>query len=136
MTRVNWLAILVSGFVFYGLGALWYGVIFKQMWYDAMGPMHTQMASGGTPYPYVVSLVMSFATAYGLARMLAWRGSVSIGRGAFIGFSMALLIFGSMTWMDYAFSGWGMTLGWINVGYVAIGMAIQGVILAAWKPQS
>jgi hypothetical protein len=41
-----------------------------------------------------------------------------------------------MTWLDYAYSGWGITLGFINVGYVAVGMAIQGAILAAWKPKA
>jgi hypothetical protein len=133
MTRVNWLAIIVSGFVMFLFGGLWYDVLFRQMWLDAMSPMHTQMASGGTPYPYVVSVVMSFATAYAIARMFSWRGPVGIGRGAFIAFSMALLIFGSMTWVDYAFSGLGMTIGWINVGFVAIGMTMQGLILAAWR---
>lgn len=41
-----------------------------------------------------------------------------------------------MTWMDYAYSGFGMTLGWLNVGYVAIAFAIQGAILAAMPPKA
>jgi len=49
---------------------------------------------------------------------------------------MGLLIFGSMTWMDYAYSGFGMTLGWINVGYVGIGLAIQGAILGVWPAKT
>jgi hypothetical protein len=68
-----------------------------------------------------------------LARILAWRGDKTPGRGAFIGLSMGLLIFGSMTWMDYAFEMRGATLGWINIGYVAVGMAIMGAILDRWR---
>lgn len=134
--RVNWLAIIVSAFALFLFGYLWYDQAFGQAWMAQMAPFHAQMPSGGTWYPFVVSLVAGFFSAYGLARILAWRGYPSIGTGAFIGLSMGLLLFGTMTWMDYAYSGFGATLGWINIGYVAIGYAIQGAILAAWKPKA
>ncbi|HEY5340747.1 MAG TPA: DUF1761 domain-containing protein, partial [Candidatus Aquilonibacter sp.] len=82
--------------------------------------------SGAGAYPFIVSLVMAFFLAYGLARVLAWRGEMNPWRGAFIGLSIGLLVFGTMTWMDYAYEGRGVSLGLINIGYVALGMAIQG----------
>jgi hypothetical protein len=136
MQRVNWLAIAVSAIVFFLIGWLWYGVVFGNAWLAAVGKTQQQMiASGTTAYPFVVSLVMAFFLAYGVARMLNWRGSVSVWQGGFIGVSMGLLIFGTMTWMDYAYEMRGVTLGLINVGYVVVGMGVMGMIIAAWKPK-
>ena len=136
--RVNWAAIIVSAIVFFLFGWLWYDVLFETVWSASITSSSLQsMAKGGVPaYQLIVAVVTAFFLAYGLARILGWRGNMNPGRGAFIGFSMGLLIFGSMTWMDYAFSNLGVTLGFINVGYVAIGMAIQGAILGAWRPKA
>ena len=137
--RVNWLAIVVSAIVLFFFGWVWYHVLFGTMWKAEMATLAPAAMAGVSTnswYPRVVAIVMSFVSAYGLARILGWRGDWSVGRGAFIGLSMGLLIFGSMTWLDYAFSGFGSTLGWINIGFVAVGMAIQGVVLALMKPQT
>jgi hypothetical protein len=133
--KVNWWAILVSDIVLFLLGWLWYDVLFGTTWLAAMGK-NAGNTTGGSPwYPFAVSLVTGFFLAYGLALILKWRGPVGPLEGAWIGFAFGLLIFGTMTWMDYAYSGWGVMLGLINVGFVAVGMGIQGAILAAWKPR-
>jgi hypothetical protein len=134
-TFVNWWAIVVSAIVFFFFGALWYELLFEKAYIAAMGPL-LQPMTGGAWYPYAVSLVTAFFLAYGLALILRWRGTVGVLEGAWIGFAFGLLIFGTMTWMDYVYSGWGVTLGLINIGYVAVGMAIQGAILAAWRPRA
>lgn len=136
--RVNWLAIVVATIALFLFGYLWYGVLFGNMWVAEMQKINPQFPSGMSAnwYPYAVSIVMGFFSAYGVARCIGWRGDVNIGRGAFIGFSMGLLIFGSMTWLGYAYSHFGATLGWINIGFVAIGLAIQGAILGAMKAKA
>lgn len=137
--RVNYAAIAVSAIVFWLFGWVWYDLLFKNAWLAAAGISPQQMAAsggGGGIYAMIVSLVMAYFLAYGLARILAWRGDKTVGRGAFIGLSMGLLIFGTMTWMDYAFEMRGATLGWINVGFVALGMAIMGAILDGWRARS
>ena len=136
--RVNWLAIIVSAVVLFLFGYLWYGVLFSKMWLVEMQKINPQFgqAMAASAYPFIVTFVMSIFSAYGIARALAWRGSSSLMNGAFIGFSLGLLIFGSMTWVDYAYSNFGVALGLINIGYVAIGMGIQGAILGAWGAKS
>ena len=137
MQRVNWWAIAVSAIVFFLIGWLWYGVFFGNAWLAAIGKTKAEMtASGVSAYPFVVALVMAFFLAYGIARVLSWRGPVSVWRGAFIAASLGLLIFGTMTWMDYAYEMRGAILGFINIGYVVVGMAVIGAILAAWKPKA
>ncbi len=134
--RVNWLAIVVSAIVFFAFGGLWYGVLFKSAWAAAVSVGMTSPPGMGGTYQYVVAVLMAFFAAYGIARIFSWRGNVDVGRGAFIGLSMGLLIYGSMTWMTYAFEQRGPMLGWIDIGYVAIGMAIMGAIIAAWRPKN
>ena len=134
--RINWWAILVADIVLFLFGYLWYDVLFGNVWMATMAGLGQHAGMGTTWYPFAVSLVTGFFLAYGLARILMWRGPVGWLEGAWIGMAFGLLIFGSMTWMDYAYAGWGMTLGYLNVGYVAVGMAIQGAILAAWKAKA
>jgi hypothetical protein len=132
--KVNWWAILVADIVLFLLGWLWYDVLFGSMWMAAVREVTPQVGMASGWYPFAVSLVTGFFLAYSLALILKWRGPVGPLEGAWIGFAFGVLIFGTMTWMDYVYSGWGITLGFINVGYVAVGMGIQGAILAAWKP--
>src|SRR5579883_612057 len=101
---VNWLAIVISAIALFLFGWLWYS-IFGVAWASALGstPEAMRAANATNPYPYIVSLVTAFFLAYGLARALSWRGPVSIGRGAFIGFSFGLLFFGMMLWTTYAY---------------------------------
>ena len=134
--RVNWLAILTSAIVFFLFGGLWFKGL-GDPWATALGSTAAVMAaSNAHAYPYAVAFVMGFFIAYGLARIILWRGDVNPFRGAIIGFSFALLIFGAGTWLDYAFEHRSIVLSLINVGYMAIGMAIQGAILSLWKPKS
>jgi uncharacterized protein DUF1761 len=135
---VNWWAILVSAIVFFLFGWLWYDVLFGKAWLAALGLTQAQQTAmgGGTAYPFILSLVMAFFCAYGIARALSWRADYSAARGAFIGLSLGLLIFGSMTWMDYTYEMRGATLTLIEIGYVVIGMGIMGLILGAWKPRA
>jgi Protein of unknown function (DUF1761) len=134
-TFVNWWAIVVCAIVFFLLGGLWYDALFGKLWMTEMSKIGSPMVPGGW-YPFAVTLVTGFFLAYGLALILRWRGTVGLLEGAWIGFAFGLLIFGTMTWLDYAYSGWGIILGFINVGYVAVGMAVQGAILAAWRPRA
>ena len=139
--RLNWWAIVVSALALFLFGWLWYDLLFGKLWMAEIartnGPTATgQMMSASPIYLFSVDFVTAFFLAYGLARILRWRGTVGPLEGAWIGFAFGLLIFGSMTWLDYVYSGWGVTLGFLNIGYVAIGMAIQGAILAAWKPRA
>jgi len=138
MHRVNWWAIVVATIAYFIFGYLWYGVIFPAAWLAALGKTEAPLAAGGgsVAFPYAVTLVLSFFLTYGLARVLSWRGNANAARGALIGVSMGLLIFGTMTWMDYMYEMRGTAIALINIGYVVVGMGIQGLILGAWKPKA
>jgi len=136
MQRINWWAIAVSAIVFFFIGWIWYGVLFAAAWYAAVGKAQGSAMTGSSLYPHAVALAMAFFLSYGVARVLSWRGDVSIAKGAFIGASLALLFFGTMTAMDYAYEVRPAVLGLINVGYVVVGTGIIGAILAAWRPRA
>ena len=133
--KVNWWAILVSDIVLFLLGWL---LVRRVLWQGVAG----RAARGHTASQHGVHVVCvcglarrRLLLAYGLALILKWRGAVGPLEGAWIGFAFGLLIFGTMTWMDYVYSGWGAALGFINTGFVSVGMGVMGAILAAWKPR-
>ena len=134
--RVNWLAIVVSAVVFFLFGWLWY-TVFGNAWAQSLGTTREAMmaANGSNPYPYIISLVCAFFISYGVARVLSWHAATTPARGAFIGFSLGFLFVGMSLWLTYAYEHRTIELGLINTGYIAIGMAIQGAILAAWRPK-
>ena len=136
--RLNWLAIIVSSIVLFLFGWLWYGMLFASMWLAEMQKINPSFAPGMSAswYPYTVSIVTGILSGYGIARVLKWHGEANAMIGAMIGGSMAILFFGTMTWMGYAYSHFTMTLGWINIGFATVGFAIQGAILGAWKAKA
>ncbi|HEX8806347.1 MAG TPA: DUF1761 domain-containing protein [Candidatus Aquilonibacter sp.] len=133
--NVNWWAILVADIALFAFGWLWYDLLFGNLFMRELQKITPQVSTAWTWYPYAVSLVGGFFLAYGIALILKWRGPVGWLEGAWIGFAFGLLIFGTMTWTAYVYSGFGATLGHLSIGFVAIGMGIQGAILAAWKPR-
>jgi uncharacterized protein DUF1761 len=133
--RVNYLAVLVAGIVFFGWGALWYTVFGKQ-WVAAVGVPHMTATGAAVWYPYLVSFIMTLLAAYALARVLAGQSNVSVGVGAWMGFMLGLLVFGAIAYEEYIFEQRTPMLAVINIGYASIGMAIVGAILGMWKPRS
>ena len=56
MRRVNVWAVLVAGIVFWGLGALWYGVLYGEKWMAALGK--TKGQGGKMVLPMVIGFVL------------------------------------------------------------------------------
>lgn len=135
--RINYLAVLVAGVVLFAFGGLWYNLIFKSQYMAAVGVSTTMSTTGGaTYYPYIIALVVGIVVAYAIARVLAGHANVTAGVGAWMGFMLGLLIFGALAYQEYTFEMRSPMLAAINIGFAAIGMAIQGAILGAWKPRA
>lgn len=65
--------ILVATILFFGLGFLWYGVLFKQVWLDAKGLTKDQF-DGQSPLWMLGGPLIPLFVSIGMSKVMEWRG--------------------------------------------------------------
>jgi hypothetical protein len=129
--RINWLAVIVGGILYYGWGALWYGLL-GQQWLQAIGPM-AALVNPKDPVPYIVSFVMALVLSFGVAVALSHDDNRTAKHGVEFGLFFGLLFFASTLLTGTLYEGHPLKLWLINSGYLVIGLVILGALHGAWK---
>ena len=131
---VNWLAVLVGVIVHQSLGALWYGVLFKNTWLQAMGmtPEQVQQQEGpGAEMALgaVASLLSTIAMAVILSSFVdpSMVDGVTLGAVAGVGFVAA------STFMNGMYEQKKPVLSVLFGAYYTLGLMAVGAILGAWR---
>lgn len=132
---VNYIAVIVSGVVYFMLGGLWYSpVLFAKPWLKAIGKTPEEIKAQCNPVPgYILSFIGSLLTAFMLAVAINYVGAASLIDGAKIGFYI-WLGFVITTQVPHSFfenRPKGLLL--IYAGYTLVAFVIMGGILGAWK---
>lgn len=126
MNELSYLAVLVGGIAFFGLGALWYSVLFQKPWAAGMG---IDLAAPGKPSPvpllgaFVVGLVVAYVVEFFV------RGNdlgFGLCRGALVGIAMAAVIA-----QNGLFDTRPQRVTWINAGFPLVGAVLVGAIASA-----
>ncbi len=131
-TGINYLAVIVAAVVAFGIGAVWYTLLFSRQWMAALGTTREEMQSrGGSPLPFLIAivgyLVMAWVTAVILESI--WRGSADIGDGILAGFVLWLGFTLTTTAVNYAFPGRKPALTAIDAGgWLMIAIAMGAII--------
>jgi hypothetical protein len=111
---INWLAALVAGAIYFGLGALWYSpLLVAKVFMKYRGMTSEEMRGSGQPTDYLLALITDLVAALGLAVFIKLANAATFVDGLVVGIVVALV---------FAYS-----------GYQLVGFAIMGVILALWK---
>jgi hypothetical protein len=134
MKPVNHVAVLVAAVVFFAIGAVWY-TVFSVPWLAGIGKTVEQLMkdNGGSPAPYIVGFLAIVVMCYTLNWIVQRGLEPSAGSGALAGATVAFGIVGATLALNYGFEARGVTLWFINAGYVLIGLVITGAIIGAWK---
>jgi hypothetical protein len=130
--RINWLAVIVGGILYFAWGWLWYGVLFGQKWLAAIGPMASNL-NPKDPIPYIVSFVMAMLLSFGVAVALSHDNNRTAKHGIEFGVFFGLLFFATTTLTATLYEGHPIGLWLINAGYLVIGLVILGALHGAWK---
>lgn len=130
MGRINHLAVIVAAIVFFLLGYLWFSLIFAKPWM-AYNPAIATMQ--GSTMTYVMSFLVALITAYVVAIALSKSADNTAMDGVMFGLFMGigLVAVTSINGVIYEARPWGLWL--IDEGYVVVGLAIMGAIIAGWK---
>ena len=131
---INYLSVLVAGVAYMVLGAIWYSsAIFGKAWMKGIGKTKEQVTKNFSVISYIWTLIASFVLAYGVARIMLWHGTTSIGGGVLVGVLVGVCFVLTTFSINDSFERrpLGLTIG--NILYHMIGLAIVGIIIAAWK---
>lgn len=131
--RLNYVAIVVAGIVYWCIQAGWYTLL-GQQWLAAIGRTMGEMQAGGdSPIPYVGSLICDIVIAWALAWVLTRTGRTTALAGAVTGAALSIGFIATTLMTEYLFEQRPRALFYINAGCALLGMAVAGAIVGAWQ---
>ena len=133
--QVYWPAVIVSGFVIFAIGGLWYSpLLFAKPWTRLMNKTEEDLrAAAPGALPFVIVFVAALITALVLAMIENHFKPLTATRGALLG-ALCWLGFAAPTSYGTAtFSGTPRAVWAINSGYNLVSFVVAGVILAVWR---
>jgi hypothetical protein len=129
VNRINWLAVIVGGIIYFMWGWLWYGVLFQKQW----TALHPNLPMTASPTPFIVSIVMAFVLSFGVAVALSHDDNRTARHGIEFGVFFGLLFLASTMLTGYMFADLPLALWAIDASYVVLGLTILGALHGAWK---
>lgn len=130
---INWLAVIVAVVAHQALGALWYGVIFRDTWMRAMGmtpeKIETETPGGEMAFGTVASIVSVIA----LALLLTLVDNLTLADGVLVGAVCGIGFVTAATFMNGIYEQKKPVVSALFGGYYTIGLMIAGAILGAWQ---
>jgi hypothetical protein len=130
---VNWLAVLAATVAHQALGALWYGLVFRDTWLRAMGmtPEEIQTESPGGEMAF--GAVASLLSALALALILTLVESPAAGDGMALGAVAGIGFVAASTFMNGVYEQKSPVLSVLFGAYYTLGLVVAGAILGAWQ---
>lgn len=133
--NINYLAVLVSALISFGLGSIWYNsAVFGKQWMAAIGKTEEELTKGGgMAMIFILTLVIWLIAAYVLAVVISFAKAADIGSGLIVGFLCWFGFNASLGLMNSLYERQNTSLWLINSGYTLVALLISGAILGAWK---
>ena len=130
---VNWLAVLAAALAHQALGALWYGLLFRNAWLRAMGMSPEEVQAQSPGGEMAVGAVASVLSALALALILTFAEDPAVGDGVALGAVAGIGFVTAATFMNGAYEQKARALSAMFGGYYTLGLMIAGAILGAWQ---
>lgn len=130
---VNWLAVVVATVAHQALGALWYGVLFRNKWLRTMGMTPEEIETEGPGGEMALGAVASLLSALALALLLTFPADPSTADGIAAGAVAGVGFVAAATFMNGAYEQKPITLSVLFGAYYTLGLVVVGAILGAWQ---
>ncbi len=129
----NFLAVVVAALVSFGLGALWYAVLFGKAWQRLSGTAEVKQTAPSLIVVLIGSLLMSFVLHHAIFFANAYLKTGGVGGGLMVGFFnwigfIAPVTIGVVTYEKKPFALWVL-----DNAYWLISLLVMGVILSVWQ---
>lgn len=132
--EINYLAVVVSAVVVFGLGALWYGPLFGKAWVASQSASREElMASSSIGRTYVLSLAAYAVMAATVAMFIFMLNPPDLSGGLWLAAVLCIGIALPGTLTSVLYSANRFRLFWINAGYQLASFLLVGSILTLWR---
>ena len=132
--HINLWPVLVSAFVLWILGAIWYSPpLFAKPWMAALGITPDPNKKQGLLAGIIASFIGDFILAFMLLHIIYWAHANTLNRGAFVGCVVWLGFFAAPNFPQGIYEKRPFKLFAINNGYWLVGLIIVGILLAIWR---
>lgn len=133
---MNWIAIIVAAVAIFGIGFLWYGMIFKNAWMAETGMTEEKANEGNMAVTFGVSLIFAIMVAIFLYEFV-WHVDQpefhTFKHGAFHGALVGLFVVLPALGTNALYEQQSRKYILINVGYWVVSLAVMGGILNIWR---
>ena len=130
---INWLAVLAGTVAHQALGALWYAVLFKNTWLQAMGMNPAEVEGESPGGEMAFGALASLISVISLAVILTGFEAPELGDGVLIGAIAGLGFVTAATFMNGIYEQKKPVLTVLFGSYYTLGLMIAGAILGAWQ---
>ncbi|MBK8956703.1 MAG: DUF1761 domain-containing protein [Saprospiraceae bacterium] len=140
-TKTNWIALVVSALVGMGMGWLWYGMLFTDLWMSGNGISMDgeKMMKNGAEMPMdmlpmIVNIISLLVYAYCMNWLVNKTSSFDLKSGATLGAVIGVIhLFGIYT--GNRFAGNPVSLSMVDGFYTFLLFTVMGAIIGAWRPK-
>ncbi len=131
---INYLAVIVAAVVYMIIGAIWYSpFLFGKAWMAGIGKTKEQVAADFSPINYLWAILSAFFVSYGVARIMDWTNSYSIGDAIQISLLCGVVFIAAAMWVTDRFEGRIVGLTIINIFYHLVSIVVAGIIIGLWR---
>ena len=129
---INWLAVVVAGLAFFILGAIWYSALFGKAW-ARFADIDWENPGGNMPAIFGSTLVLEILAAAVLASLVNLTGHEGWQVGLHLGLMIGIGIVFPVIAINNLYQRKPLGLIAIDARHMALGLAIAGTIVAAWR---
>ena len=131
--EVNWLAVVVGTVAHQILGALWYGVLFRDTWMRAMGTSMEEIEQDGAGLGYAFGAVCSLLSVLALAMVIGLIDDATLADGVIAGAVTGIGFVAASTFMNAFYEQKKPVIGVLFGAYYTLGLMVAGAIIGAWN---
>ena len=137
LSQVNWLAVVVSGFVSFLLGGAWYSALFGKVWIRMQGwsdEKVEELKRKMSPPKFFGGMIVSYLVlAAAVAMLVAALGLKGPAAGAYLGSILWLGPAAAIGFTGHLASDRKLGAYLIDSSFQLLCLVTQGVIIASWK---
>lgn len=130
---INWIGVLIAAVVSYGLGMVWYSVLFGARWMALSDMGEAEIAATGS-LNYLYGALQTLLVSFGIGWLVARTGMTTLRAGATAGL-WACLFFALATYsLRYIYGNDNPGLIGIDAPYMVLQYVLSGAIIGGLRP--